>query len=167
MKKFIFVVLAVLISTNLLFSQDYSIETKTEEKIDGSFTTTRTINLVKESGITPLPWLDIQISDRINSVENVSELQFWFNYVGNSWRFYDKVVFNIDGTVFTFTFRSTRQTMGGSMVAEICFTENLNNEFRNALKNATSIRYQTSGLRVVDDIAAFSTEAIEAIKRLL
>jgi len=144
------------------FSQDYSIKTEEEEKIDGSITVTRKIKLVTREA--SFPWLELDIFDVKNG--NKDNKFFIFSYIGKDWRFYSSMTMNIDGKIFTLKFNPYRNVMSGS-VSEICSTDNFSNELLTAFKSAKVIKYQMTADKFVDTIHTLPDEAVSAIKKLL
>ena len=159
MRKILFIGLFLL--TGYVFSQDYKVETKTSEKIDGTSTVTKSIKLVTEGSTFPMTEITVYNSVNGNKAENY----FIFSYLGKEWRFYTNVTFNVDGTVFTIPMQNIRETMTGG-VMEICLI-NIAPDFLAAIKRATSIKYQMSANRYVDTIHTLPEGALEALKSIL
>ena len=161
MRKFI--VIGLFLLTSIVYSQDYSIETSERENIDGTTTITRCIRLFAPRTSTSGGTTSLTIYNTVTGsrVENY----FFHGYAGNNWRFYEGVVFNVDGELFTIPTRNTRDTTRGS-VSEICLIP-ISTEFATAIKNATSIRYQMAATRFSDSINTLPEGAVEAIKNLL
>ena len=168
MKQIIFIAslaLISLINIQVLSSQEYNIETKQEENIDGSFTTISTVDLIKRSDDN-FPWIDLSISSSINNFRNYQAIHFIFSYVGDSWRLYDRIAFNADGNVFYLDLNGIRETISDGIVAEL-YHASLPEETARILQSATMIKFQAFGSRVIDNVITFETETVNVLNNFL
>jgi hypothetical protein len=140
----------------------YGVETKQEEKIDGSITVSKRIKIAATGGNLPIVDLHFYSQTNGDDVKNF----FLLGYAGDDWRFYNGITFNVDGKVFSLKIDPLRQAAHGG-VAEVGQTEDISSEFADALKNAKSIKYQATADRFVDTINTLPEDAIEAMKQLL
>ena len=155
---------------NVAAQPNYSVEITTRENIDGTTTVTRTINLLPRYRF---------ITDRVSRANTTLSINtditgddvsnyFMFIYRGNSWRFYESVAFNVDGTVFRIPMIGNRRTTAGGVIEIYAIPiSSFSLAFLSALRNATSINYQMTASRFNDGIHILSENAVEAIRSFL
>jgi len=148
-----------------IYSQDYTVETSRTENINGSFTTTNIVELIK-SPRSELPWNDLSISSSTNSFRNYYEISLRFTYAGTSYRFYNRIALNIDGNVFNINLNGLREYIGNGIYAEL-FIINLPRDVARMLQIAKMVKIQTAGNRYIDDIVTLDEETLLIINDFL
>jgi hypothetical protein len=162
MKKYFFLIIVVLCAFPL-FSRDYFFMLTSEEDISGETIERRT-----------LPVLDKNMDDPGNERATLKFYEykkgndvspyFIISYSGEEWRFYDTLLLNVDGTVFTLekTF-DDNDVYSWGWVSEEAYFE-ISTEILASLKEAKTIKVQMRGDKYRHSVVTLPDEAVMAVR---
>jgi len=160
--KRLFIAFITLLMITPIYAREFSYSLSSEEDISGATVERRTMYIIDEMQKDPGNESSNLVFYEYKEGDDISTF-FYIRYYDKEWRFYNGLLINIDGKVFTLnkTFDDNNVRSGG-YVSEYCYIE-LSNDVLTALKKAKDIKVQLIASKYKHSVVTLPKEAINAI----